>query len=256
MQTCFAAIKSQAAHLSNSTAGRRQWSHWQSTTECLAQYPNLDAAVAAARGGEHGTPVLRAFLNLHQRGDNRASVVLLEILRPMLLRVSVYCRTDRYEFDGRREAQAAQSLAALLDVLPDVDDGSQFLGSRIYFRTLSAVTRQRMVSVSDTAVTDIPETVLPAELDGEGIELLRAPSVISWGQQQGVINDDDAAALRHVYHREECVSIREAAVELGIPVRRLESRVRRAVEKLRYALCRNEDAVFSVLCDTTISVAA
>ncbi|MHC9295418.1 sigma factor-like helix-turn-helix DNA-binding protein [Mycobacterium sp. LTG2003] len=170
----------------------------------------------------------------HRRGCQLAGKVLLGAKCRMLAAVS------RHAPGENAQDRFHTTVAAFMDhALVRADVTSEHLDAQLYWITLRTVSRQR------TPVGDI-EMELHAGLAGPDVvadadTYITVYSLLEWAHGTGVINDVDRRAFMLRFCGERPMPVRQVAAMLGVSEDSLESRLRRALDRLRKAVVERRD---------------
>ncbi len=205
----------------------------------------LDDLIAQAAGDRGTAGVVKALVRAHQAGMFGADLVLLVSRIPVLVNVSRHCHVAGGSgLSARLEEQMHATVAAFYEVLGRADADDKYVVHNLYWRSLHKVTdrRKKVVTVACGLMHLDGEDLFDRDRDNTvHNDLYRTEEVgvvdALLSQLGGrTLSTRDIAVLRAMYDREEPITVAEAAGEFGISEHAMESRVRRAVARLREAV--------------------
>lgn len=182
----------------------------------------------SAVGGKHpqSTAVLLAA---YQGGESLAATILIGAKAVMLSAVTRHAPGE--SLDERFQTTVAAFLA---EGLARVRPNHPFVDAQLYWTTLRAVTRQHQtpamtiqVAIDDIAGADIAVTLH---------SYLQVEVLLEWAITRGVLTEMDHRALLLRFTGDSVLPVREVAASLGVSENALESRLRRALPRLREAM--------------------
>lgn len=175
----------------------------------------------------------------HRRGVALASTVLLGAKAVMLSSVARHApgesRDAQYVVTDERFQATVD--AFLTRALPGVKPNHKHADAQLYWVTLRTVTKLHEAPASGGAEVsfDDVDDVAGEDVRGETDEYLTASVLLDWALGRGVIAEQDHRALKIRFGGETAVPVREVAAILGVTENKLESRLRRAMTRLRDA---------------------
>lgn len=180
----------------------------------------------------------------HQSGSRLATTLLLAAKARMLSAVSRHASGD--SFDERFHTTVDAFLTrALIRAKPD----HTYIDQQLYWITLRTVTNQRATHddkigrseefFSDGRGQTRPGQDVSADIDS----YLSGAVILDWALDNGVITDFDRRALQIRYGGQQHPPVREIADQLGVGENRLETRLRRAMQRLRTAVLAHRDEI-------------
>lgn len=210
---------------------------WAEQQPGLAEY-DAAAVVDALSAGERARDFVAFVVSLHQQGCPAATTALLLSRLPMLVSVSRHVHVDPVDYNVRFEVQLQAALAAFMSVISEIDPGSQHLVHSLYWECLHKVTdRRRRIEVTphaDMAVfEDLVSGVENTESCGGVVDDLLRLYASANGRP---LSHRDEATLRAMYARNVTATVAEVAAEIDVSEHAFESRLRRAVGRLRDGL--------------------
>ncbi|KAA1250690.1 hypothetical protein F0Q45_08325 [Mycobacterium simiae] len=223
-----AAIREHALRCAEMRSHRAQVSAWLRATDVTTVEQLFDAL------GGRDTASTAVLLADHRRGVALASTVLLGAKAVMLSSVARHAPGD--SVDERFQATVD---AFLSRALPAVKPTHKFADAQLYWITLRTVTKQHEapVCVAEPSFDDVVGDDVCAEVDG----YLTADVLLDWALRRGVLAEQDHRALKIRFGGDSALSVREVAAVLGVTENKLESRLRRAMGRLRDAVIAARD---------------
>lgn len=221
-------------------SARRAVALWADRYPVLAG--DVDTLIDRADRHRDAAAVTAALIALHRSGDQAATGVLVLSRLPMLRSVSRHAHVDSADYNDRNAVQLQQTLTGFMTVLAGVDIDDDHVVEALYFRTLHAVTdRRRKLDV--VSVGDAREFLATKSIDSDASGTVSVADLVAVANRRrpGAVSDRDAAVLMAMYDRAETITVAELAASLGLTESALESRLRRAVARLRGA-CTSEVA--------------
>ncbi|RFZ63221.1 hypothetical protein DE4576_04862 [Mycobacterium marinum] len=184
--------------------------------------------------GGRDTASTATLLADHRRGVALASTVLLGAKAVMLSSVARHAPGDSADERFQVTVDAFLSRA-----LPAVKSTHRFADAQLYWVTLRTVTKLHEVPIFDAAPSfeDFAGADVHAEIDS----YLTADVLLSWALERDVISEQDHRALMIRYGGERALPVRKVAAILGVGENKLESRFRRALERIREAVSADRD---------------
>lgn len=177
-----------------------------------------------AVGGDN-TDATSLLLTEHRRGTALATTVLLGAKARMLAAV---CRhSPGADYDERFQATVD---AFLSRALPRAKANHPHLDAQLYWVTLRTVHNTHQAPVE---VCDLPEDVVGEDVVVNIDECLTASIVLDWAQSKGLLNDQDRRALDVRFGGSSVLPVREVAHRLEVSEDGLETRLRRAMRRIR-----------------------
>lgn len=170
----------------------------------------------------------------HRRGVALASTVLLGAKAVMLSSVARHapgdCADERFQVTVD---------AFLSRALPAVKPTHTHADAQLYWITLRSVTKlhEEPLCSAEPSFDDVAGDDVRAEADS----YLTAQVLLDWALDRGVIVEQDHKALQIRFGGEAALPVREVAALLGVTENKLESRLRRAVTRLRDAVAVDRD---------------
>lgn len=253
-------------HLSRTPAARQEYRQWRHRHDWRAEEP-AELAIEL-RDAPHALGVIVAY---HQSGSSLAAAILVEAFRPALITFTRYARLDDCEQADRAHLRAQVVLATFYEVASTTNPHSESIAGRLYGETLKRVTRARpqipqhpasdlfghdhlglltqstrhghttsrhegsrggrRVPVADT---DVAPIALRSGTDWDAIErkgLVR--DLLTTARDRGVINHREYDLVSARYLTDNLVPIPTLARQFGESVSYCETKIRRALAKLR-----------------------
>jgi DNA-directed RNA polymerase specialized sigma24 family protein len=200
-------------------------SHQPTLTEWLSalQLDTIDALFDAVCGDNMAATSL--LVSEHQDGNKLATAVLMGAKAPMLAAVSRHAPGDTYDERFQVTVDAFLSRALTRAKL-----GHKYLDAQLYWVTLRTVCNQHEAPVESYELRD--DTAGP-DVYVDVDEALTAAIVLDWAQNKGLLNDDDRRALDVRFGGKTVLPVREVAARLDVSENGLESRLRRAMGRIR-----------------------
>lgn len=218
----------------------RHSSALQSWTEHHPEFAAHDgpAVVAALSAGASARDLVACAVVQHQRGCPAATTALLLSRLPMLVSVSRHVHVDPADYDVRFEVQLQAALTAFMSVISDVDHSSEHLVHSLYWECLHRVTdRRHRVEVATYADMSVFEDLVCDVVNTESCGDVVADLLALYASANGrPISHRDEATLRAMYARPASATVAEVAAEIGVSEHAFESRLRRALGRLRDGL--------------------
>lgn len=213
------------------TAAVHTWQRMYPTIEGL----DMDALVFHARKGDRRPELIRILLELHQRGDSTATTVLLLAQLPMLGAISRTAYLTGPSADAEERMQT--TLMVFTELAQSVDCATSRLVEVLYFQTLEYV-RDRRKRLQELPTEDNEFLEWHIHKNGSTNQPAEETSCVDdqlmiAARNGRPLRDRDAEILRAMYQREDPVTVKELAKELGLSENAAESRLRRAADRLR-----------------------
>lgn len=218
--------------------------HWAERHAVFSHAANLDEVFQLAHHPDHSDAVYLALTTEHRRGDDLATVAILQTLTVWTHDTARRCQ---HRFDSREDTEAAivTGLLEAIQTLPE--QRTTRVRQYLVMRCLNAVagrqqkygTAPREAATDEVTMTTLvaatPESASdhPLGVVGEALDLL------AWALDSGALTKDEVSLLVRLYSPETDYSptIRtDLADELGISQNTLDKRASRAVAKLRSAV--------------------
>lgn len=181
------------------------------------------------------------LLSDHRRGVALAATVLLGAKAVMLSSVARHAPGDstdlRYGVTDERFQATVD--AFLSHAVPAVNPNHKHADAQLYWITLRTVTKLHEAPVCDAEPSF--DDVAGEDVHAEADDFLTASVLLDWALSRGVIAEQDHRALKIRFGGEAAVPVREVAALLGVTENKLESRLRRAVKRLRDAAIADRD---------------
>ncbi len=251
----------------STASARTEYAQWQERHGWRADTPA--ELVDNLRDDPHG---LGAVVAYYQAGSKLAAAVLVEAFRPALITFTRYARLDDCEQIDRPEVRAQAVLVVFYDVAFTTDPHSLSIAGRLYGETLKRTTRERPTvpqypasgtylyeqwdvggafqssgprgchqeyrGLGDThrnlANVDVAPVAQHTTIDWEAIE--RKGSVrelVTNARKAGVISQSECELLCDRFLGDSLVPVPTLARSLGESVSYCETKLRRALVKLR-----------------------
>lgn len=170
----------------------------------------------------------------HRRGCQLAATVLLGAKCRMLAAVS------RHASGENAQDRFHTTIAAFMDhALVRADVTSEHLDAQLYWITLRTVSRQR--NIAGDIELQLHSGVAGPDVVADADTYITVYSLLEWAHETGVINDIDRRAFMLRFCGERPMPVRQVAAMLGVSEDSLESRLRRALNRLRKAVVERRD---------------
>ncbi|WP_142305061.1 sigma-70 family RNA polymerase sigma factor [Mycobacterium avium] len=221
---------------------RAQISAWLRATHVSTVEQLFDAL--AGRDGEATAHLLVDY----RRGVSLASTVLLGAKAVMLASVARHAPGDTAE-----ERFQVTVDAFLAHALPKVEPTHKYVDAQLYWVTLRTVapewkgrrlgwpSKLHKGPLCDAAEPRFFDEFAGADVHADPDSYLTADAVLNWALTRGFIVEDDHRALVLRYGGEKARPVREVAAIVGVSENMLESRLRRAMTRLRAAVVADRD---------------
>jgi len=218
-----AALREHALLCAGLRSHRAQVSAWLRALDITSVEQLFDAI------GGRDSDSTAVLLADYRRGVALASTVLLGAKAVMLSSVA---RHVPLPSSGERFQVTVD--AFLSRALPAVVPSHKYADAQLYWITLRTVTKLHEAPASDLepAFDDMAGDDVCAEVDG----YLTATVLLDWALARGVIAEHDHRALKIRFSGDAALPVREVAAVLGVSEDKLESRLRRAMTRLREAV--------------------
>jgi hypothetical protein len=186
-----------------------------------------------ALGGRDATSTA-LLLGEHRRGVGLATTVLLGAKAVMLSSVARHAPGDSSEERFQVTVDAFLSRA-----LPVVKPTHKHADAQLYWITLRTVTKMHEppVCAAEPSFEDVAGDDVHAEAD----TYLTADVLLDWALSRGVLAEEDHRALRIRFGGDTALPVRKVAALMGVTEDKLESRLRRALNRLREAVAADRD---------------
>ncbi|MGV0743887.1 sigma factor-like helix-turn-helix DNA-binding protein [Mycolicibacterium sp. XJ870] len=170
----------------------------------------------------------------HHQGCPLAAKVLLGAKSRMLAAVS------RHASGEDPQDRFHTTVAAFLDhALIRADVNSEHLDAQLYWITLRTVSRKR--SNVARAEMELHTCIAGPDVVANADTYITVYSLLEWAHNARVINDVDRRAFMLRFCGERPMPVRQVAAMLGVSEDSLESRLRRALHRLRKAVVERRD---------------
>ncbi|MCC9185566.1 hypothetical protein MMAG44476_21587 [Mycolicibacterium mageritense DSM 44476 = CIP 104973] len=257
-------------------SARTEYAQWQERHGWRANTPA--ELVENLRDDPHG---LGAVVAYYQGGSKLAAAILVEAFRPALITFTRYARLDDCEQIDRPEVRAQAVLVVFYDVASTTDPHSLSIAGRLYGETLKRTTRERPIvpqyPASGTylyeqwddggafqksptrgrgchqeegrgvgaalANVDIAPVAQHTTIDWEAIErkgLVR--ELVTNARAAGVISESECELLCDRFLGDSLVPVPTLARSMGESVSYCETKLRRALSKMRVHYGRETSA--------------
>lgn len=223
-----AALRDHARRCADMRLHRTQISAWLRATHVSTVEQLFDAL--AGRDGESTALLLADY----RRGVPLASTVLLGAKAVMLASVARHAPGDTAE-----ERFQVTVDAFLAHALPTVKPTHKYVDAQLYWVTLRTVTKLHQPPLCDAEASF--DDVASADVHADPDSYLTADAVLNWALKRGFIVEADHRALVLRYGGEKARPVREVAAIVGVSENMLESRLRRAMVRLRDAVVTDRD---------------
>jgi hypothetical protein len=225
-----AALQAHALRCAGLRSHRAQVSAWLRAAKVSTVEQLFDAL------GGRNTDSTAALLADHRRGVALASTVLLGAKAVMLSSVARHAPGD--SADERFQATVD---AFLSHALPAVNPTHEYADAQLYWVTLRTVTKRHAAPLcaAEPSFEDVAGEDASVEVDS----YLTADALLDWALVRGVIVEADHQALMLRFGGERTLPVREVAAIVGVAENKLESRLRRAMNRLRDAVAADRDGL-------------
>ena len=217
-------------------------SHRDTTAAWLTalQLGSLDELFDAV--GSDNTDATSLLISEHRKGTSLATTVLLGAKARMLAAVCRHAPGDAYE-----ERFQATVDAFLVRALVRAKVNHPHLNAQLYWVTLRTVYNQHQqpteFAVEPEEMRDVAGADVVLDLD----ECLTASIVLDWAQSKGMLSDQDRQALDVRFGGSAVLPVREVAHRLEVSEDGLETRLRRAMRRIRDGVA-GDDGQLSQAC--------
>ncbi len=199
----------------------------------------IDALFDAVCGDNSDSTTL--LINAHRKGTKLATAILLGAKAPMLAAVSRHAPGSTYTERFQVTVDAFLSRALVRAKL-----GHRYLDAQLYWVTLRTVCNQNEPEIGAAlAVDDCPGPDVYVDVD----DALTAAIVLDWAQNKGLLNAEDRRALDVRFGGSTVLPVREVAARLEVTENGLESRLRRAVGRIRAGVVEHPEELSQVCLD-------
>jgi hypothetical protein len=229
-----AALSAHAHHTAHLRSHRARIDEWLRELS-LATVEQLFAAV-----GGQGARATAVLLTDHQRGVELATTILLGAKARMLSAVARHAPGDTREerFQATLEAYLTRALAR-------VKPTHKYVDAQLYWVTLRTVTKLHERRTADVELscdmTELERTMTGSDVVVEAERYLTADVLLGWALEKGFICEADCEALSVRFGGSKALPVREVAARLGVSENGLESRLRRAIERVRAGVVAQRD---------------
>lgn len=231
------ALRDYALRCAGMRSHRAQISAWLCATNA-ATVEHLFEALAG-RNAE-STALL---LSEYRRGVALATTLLLGAKTVMLASVARHAPGDTAE-----EKFQITVDAFLGHALPAVKPSHEYADAQLYWVTLRTVTKLHEAPLCDTEEASFDD-VAGADVHADADSYVTADAVMNWALERGVIVEQDHRALVLRYGGSSARPVREVAAIMGVTENKLESRLRRAMARLRDAVASDSDDLYRACVD-------
>jgi hypothetical protein len=234
----FYAMRRHALNTARLRSNRARIVEWLTALEL----PDVDALLDSIDGIRHDTTGATARLVAdHQGGCTLATTILLGAKARMLAAVA-------RSAPGDPDERAQVVLEAFLSrALVRVDPAHPYIGQQLYWITLRAVTKTQPARPLDQSGWEEgfdPNAVAGADVAADTDSYVTARVLLDWAAERGVLTEMDRTALELRFTGTTTMRVREVARRLGMPEDRLETRLRRAIRRLRDAAAEDGEDLF------------
>lgn len=226
-----AALRDHALRCAGMRSHRAQASAWLCATDTSTVEQLFDAL---AGKDAQSTSLL---LTDYRRGVALASMVLLGAKTVMLASVARHAPGDTPEERFQVAVDAFLSRA-----LPSVKPTHKYADAQLYWVTLRTVTKlhEAPLCSAEPSFEDVAGADVRADVDC----YMTGEAVLNWALQRGVIVAEDHRALVLRFGGDKTRPVREVAAVMGVPENKLESRLRRAMARLRDAVADHAEDLY------------
>jgi DNA-directed RNA polymerase specialized sigma24 family protein len=188
-----------------------------------------------AAAGSDGTAATSLLITEHRNGSSVATTILLAAKARMLAAVCRHAPGDDYSERFQITVDAFLSVAVARAKI-----NHPHLNAQLYWVTLRSVHNQHQapaeVAVEPEEMRDVAGPDVVVDLD----EHLTASIVLDWAQSKGLLNDQDRQALDVRFGGSTVLPVREVAHRLDLSEDGLETRLRRAIRRIRDGVSTDE----------------
>ncbi|MEU0498057.1 hypothetical protein [Mycobacterium sp. NPDC006124] len=184
--------------------------------------------------GGRDTTSTALLLSEHRRGVGLAATLLLGAKAVMLSSVARHAPGDCLEERFQVTVDAFLSRA-----LPAVRPSHKHADAQLYWITLRTVTKMHEAPMCSAEPSF--EDVAGEDVHAEADSYLTADVLLDWALSRGVLAEQDHRALKIRFGGDAAVPVREVAALMGVTENKLESRLRRALTRLRDAVESDRD---------------
>lgn len=224
-----AALREHALRTAGLPSHRAQVSAWMRA----ANVTTVEQLFEAIGGRDaNSTAVLLAD---HRRGVALAATVLLGAKAVMLSSVARHAPGDSTDLQYAVTDERFQATvdAFLSHAMPAVNPSHKHADSQLYWITLRTVTKLHEAPVCDAEPSF--DDVAGEDVHAEAADFLTVPVLLDWALTRGVLFEQDHRVLTLRFGGETAVPVREVAAQLGVTENNVESRLRRAMKRLKDA---------------------
>jgi hypothetical protein len=204
----------------------------------LTQLALPDAAALLEAINGDNTAATALLVTEHQRGCSLATTILIGAKVRMLAAVERCAPGDP---DERTqivlEAFLSRALARVNPAHPYIDQQLYW----ITLRTVSNTKAQHPLDESHWAAGFDPNAVSGDDVAADTGSYLTARVLLDWAAERGLVSEMDRTALELRFTGATAMPVREVARRLGMTEDRLETRLRRAIKRLRTAVAEHGD---------------
>lgn len=198
------------------------------------------AALFEAINGDN-TAATALLVAEHQRGCSLATAILIGAKARMLAAVERCAPGDP---DERTQIVLE---AFLSRALARVNPAHPYIDQQLYWITLRAVSNtkaQHPLDESRWAAGFDPTAVAGDDVAADADSYLTARVLLDWAAERGWLSEMDRTALELRFTGATAMPVREVARRLGVTEDRLETRLRRAIKRLRTAAAEHGDDLY------------
>lgn len=232
-----AALRDYALRCAGMRSHRAQVSAWL----CATNSSTVEQLFEALAGRHAESTAL--LLNEYRRGVALASTLLLGAKTVMLASVARHAPGDTAE-----EKFQITVDAFLAHALPAVKPSHEFADAQLYWVTLRTVTKLHEAPLCDIEEASFDD-VAGADVHADADSYVTAEAVMNWALERGVIVEQDHRALVLRYGGSSARPVREVAAIMGVTENKLESRLRRAMARLRDAVASDSEDLYRACID-------
>lgn len=232
------AIRSHALSTARLRSNRARITQWLTELEL----PDVEALFDSIDGiRADNTGATARLVADHQNGCALATTILLGAKARMLAAVARSAPGDP------KERTQVVLEAFLSRALVRVNPAHPYINQQLYWITLRSVTKTQAMRPLDQSGWEKgfdPNAIAGDDVAVDPDSYITAHVLLAWATERGVITDMDRTALELRFTGATTMRVHEVARRLGMPEDRLETRLRRAIRRLRDAAAEDSEDLY------------
>ena len=229
------ALRCEALRAAGLRSNRPRVQNW------LTQLALPDAAALLEAINGDNTAATALLVTEHQHGCSLATAILVGAKARMLAAVERCAPGDP---DERTQIVLE---AFLSHALPRVNPTHPYIDQQLYWitlRTVSNTKAQHPLDESHWAAGFDPTVVAGDDVAADVDSYVTARVLLDWAAERGLLSERDRTALDLRFTGATAMPVREVARRLGMTEDSLETRLRRAIKRLRTAVAEHGDDLY------------